>query len=172
MTLSLSGRRYTWLHENNEDQSSISFLHGKPFPSSLPKYLNEFGFTSWFSEQIVMHIFGVSWVVGFLFIAFIYFFSHYLFASNVGHISAMYVPFLIVSISIGTPPELAALSLGFLSSLFGGLTHYGSGPAPILFGTGFVTIGEWWKVGAIVGVINIVIWLVVGGVWWKVLGLW
>ena len=61
----------------------------------------------------------------------------------------MYAPFLIVAIALGTPPELAALVLGFFSSLFGGLTHYGSGPAPILFGTGFVPIGQWWKVGAV-----------------------
>jgi DASS family divalent anion:Na+ symporter len=115
---------------------------------------------------------GFEWLAGFFFIALIYFYSHYLFASNVGHITAMYAPFLIVAIALGTPPELAALVLGFFSSLFGGLTHYGSGPAPILFGTGYVTIGQWWKMGAIVGFINIVIWMVIGGFWWKILGLW
>ncbi len=139
---------------------------------TLPSFLNKFGFSTWFSEWIVVHVAGFEWLAGFFFIALIYFYSHYLFASNVGHITAMYAPFLIVAIALGTPPELAALVLGFFSSLFGGLTHYGSGPAPILFGAGYVPIGQWWKVGAIVGFANIGIWMVAGGIWWKILGLW
>jgi DASS family divalent anion:Na+ symporter len=62
--------------------------------------------------------------------------------------------------------------LAFFSNLFGGLTHYGSGPAPILFGAGYVSVGQWWKVGGYVSAINIAIWAVVGGAWWKVLGYW
>lgn len=139
---------------------------------TLPTFLNKYGFASWFSEWIVGNVSGFEWVAGFVFIALIYFYSHYLFASNVAHITAMYVPFLIFAVAMGAPPHLAALLLGFLSSLFGGLTHYGSGPAPILFGTGYVTIGQWWKVGAIVGFINIFIWMVIGSLWWKILGLW
>jgi DASS family divalent anion:Na+ symporter len=139
---------------------------------TLPTFLNKFGFSTWVGEGIVERVAGFEWLAGFIIIALIYFYSHYLFASNVGHITAMYAPFLIVSIALGTPPELAALVLGFFSSLFGGLTHYGSGPAPILFGAGYVKIGEWWKVGALVGLANIAIYLLAGGLWWKILGLW
>ncbi|HSX38283.1 MAG TPA: DASS family sodium-coupled anion symporter [Chlamydiales bacterium] len=139
---------------------------------TLPSFLNKYGFSSWFSEWIVIRVAGFEWVAGFCFIALIYFYSHYLFASNVGHITAMYAPFLIVAIALGTPPELAALVLGFFSSLFGGLTHYGSGPAPILFGTGYVTVSQWWKIGGVAGAINIFIWMAIGGIWWKILGLW
>lgn len=139
---------------------------------TLPSFLNKYGFSTWFSEWIVGGVSGFEWVIGFSLIALIYFYSHYFFASNVGHITAMYAPFLIVAIALGTPPDLAALVLGFFSSLFGGLTHYGSGPAPILFGTGYVQIGEWWKIGAIVGFVNIIIWMGIGGLWWKILGLW
>jgi DASS family divalent anion:Na+ symporter len=139
---------------------------------TLATFLNKFGMTTWFSQWVVGHVSGLDWAVGFFFVSLVYFYSHYFFASNVAHIGAMYAPLLIVSIALGTPPELAALILAFYSSLFGGLTHYGSGPAPILFGSGYVTIGEWWKMGAIVSVINIVIWAVVGGFWWKALGLW
>jgi divalent anion:Na+ symporter, DASS family len=139
---------------------------------TIPSFLNKFGFSAWFGDWIVMLVSGFEWIAGFIVIALIYFYSHYLFASNVGHITALFAPFLIVAIALGTPPELAALVLGFFSSLFGGLTHYGSGPAPILFGTGYVSIGEWWKVGAIVGLANVIIWMLAGGLWWKILGLW
>jgi DASS family divalent anion:Na+ symporter len=84
----------------------------------------------------------------------------------------MYAPLLIVAIALGTPPELAVLTLAFFSNLFAGLTHYGSGPAPILFGMGYCSVATWWRMGFIISVVNIGIWLIVGGLWWKVLGLW
>lgn len=139
---------------------------------TLSGFLNKFGLTTWFSQWVVGHVSGFEWIIGFFIVAMIYFYAHYFFASNVAHIGAMYAPLLIVAIALGTPPELAALSLAFFSSLFGGLTHYGSGPAPILFGTGYVTVGQWWKMGLISSVINIAIFLLIGGLWWKVLGLW
>jgi DASS family divalent anion:Na+ symporter len=139
---------------------------------TLASFLNEFGMSTWFSHYVVSHVTGLDWTVGFAIVAAIYFYSHYFFASNVAHIGAMYAPLLIVSIALGTPPILAALTLAFFSSMFGGLTHYGSGPAPIYFGAGYVTIGEWWKVGFVIGTLNILIWIFIGGAWWKVIGLW
>jgi len=139
---------------------------------TLATFLNKLGFTTWFSEWVVGQTQGFSWMSGFLIVSLIYFYSHYFFASSVAHICAMYAPFLIVSIALGTPPELAALILAFYSSLFGGLTHYSSGPAPVFFGTGLVSIGQWWKVGALIGSINVAIWMIFGGLWWKILGLW
>jgi len=84
----------------------------------------------------------------------------------------MYAPFLAVALALGTPPLLAALALGFSSNLFASLTHYGTAPAPILFGSGNVSLGAWWKVGAIVSVVNIAIWVGIGAAWWRLLGLW
>jgi di/tricarboxylate transporter len=42
---------------------------------------------------------------------------------------------------------LTGTLMGFLSNLFSSLTHYGSGPAPVLFGSGYVELGTWWKFG-------------------------
>lgn len=136
---------------------------------TLSGFLNKFGLTTWFSQAVVGHVAGYNWIFGFVFVALIYFYTHYFFASNVAHIGAMYAPLLIVSVALGTPPELAALTLAFFSNLFGGLTHYGSGPAPILFGTGYVSVGTWWKVGLIASFVNIAIWMLIGGLWWKIL---
>jgi DASS family divalent anion:Na+ symporter len=133
--------------------------------------LNKLGFMDWFSHLIVQDVSGFHWISGFAIIAGIYFYSHYLFASNVAHITAMYPPFLLVSVGIGTPPVLAALVLGFFSSLFGTLTTYGSGPAPIYFGSGYVKVGEWWKIGFFISIVNILIWVFIGGLWWYWLGL-
>ncbi|MCH9631379.1 MAG: putative malate transporter YflS [Chlamydiia bacterium] len=137
----------------------------------MATYLNKLGLTQWFSEYVVSHLKGLDWKAAFSVLAVVYFFSHYFFASNVAHIGSMFAPFLFLSVALGTPAMYAALTLSFFSSLFGGLTHYGCGPAPILFGAGYVKVGAWWKFGFIFGVMNIIIWMFLGGAWWKLLGL-
>lgn len=139
---------------------------------TLASFLNKFGLTEWFSQWVVQYVHGFSWPIGFLLLCVIYFYSHYFFASSLAQVGAMYAPFLIASIAIGTPALLAALFLGFLSNLFGCLTQYGSGPAPILYGSGYVPLGTWWRLGFIVSLTNIVIWIGVGAIWWKFLGIW
>ena len=139
---------------------------------SMAGYLNTFGVISYFSEFAVSGVKGLDWRIAFLILSLIYFYSHYAFASNTAHIGAMYGAMLSVSIMLGTPSMLAALLLAYFSNLFGGLTHYSTSPAPVLFGAGYVGIKEWWRVGFIVSVVNIVIWTGVGGLWWKFLGYW
>ena len=134
--------------------------------------LGRLGIPRWFGDVVTSAIGDVGWVPGFLLLSLAYFYSHYLFASNTAHVAAMYAPFLVIALALGTPPFLAAIVLGFFSNLFASLTHYASACAPIFFGAGYVPINTWWKVGGIVSVMNIVIWLAVGGIWWKVLGLW
>lgn len=38
--------------------------------------------------------------------------------------------------------------------------------------TSYVEMGAWWKTGFIISLVNIVIWMGLGGLWWKVIGLW
>ena len=133
--------------------------------------LNKFGLMTWFSDYVGGYVGGMNWVTGFGLIAILYYYSHYMFASNIAHITTMYAPFLLLSIAIGAPPMMAALLLGFFSSLFGSLTTYGCGPAPIFFGAGYVSTADWWRVGFIVSVVNIIVWLGLGTLWWRLLGL-
>ena len=84
----------------------------------------------------------------------------------------MYAAFLAVAVAVGTPPLLAALSLAGLSNLMIPLTHYGGGAAPILYGADFVSQGKWWQLGFIITTVNVIIWLGIGAIWWKVIGLW
>ena len=138
----------------------------------MATYLNELGLIPWFGATIGSSVQGIGWIPAFLVLSLVYFYSHYFFASNTAHVSSMYAPFLVVAIGAGTPPMLAALVLAFFSNLFSSMTHYGTGPAPVLFGSGYVEMGSWWRLGGLVSVINIVIWLGIGGAWWKIIGLW
>lgn len=134
--------------------------------------LGQAGIPRWFAGTVTGGLGSVNWVPGFIGLSLAYFYSHYVFASNTAHISAMYAAFLAIAIALGTPPVLAALSLAFFSNLYASLTHYAAAAAPIFFSAGYVSISDWWKVGLLVSFVNIPIWLIAGGLWWKVLGLW
>jgi len=138
----------------------------------MATYLNELGLIPWFGETMGAAVGDISWRAAFLILSLVYFYSHYFFASNTAHVSSMYGAFLAVAIAVGTPPMLAALVLAFFSNLFSSMTHYGTGPAPVLFGSGYVEMGMWWKLGGLISVINIIIWMGLGGLWWKVIGVW
>lgn len=138
----------------------------------MASFLNTLGFIPWFSERVGGAVGGIAWLPAFLILSLVYFYSHYFFASNTAHVSSMYAAFLVVAIVVGTPAVLAALVLAFFSNLFSSMTHYGTGPAPVFFGSGYVEMGAWWKTGFIISLVNIVIWMGLGGLWWKVIGLW
>ena len=138
----------------------------------MASQLNELGLIPWFSEKMGGAVSGTSWLVAFLILSIVYYYSHYVFASNTAHVSAMYTAFLGVMIVVGTPPMLAALVLAFFSNLYSGLTHYGNGPAAVLYGSGYVDQGKWWSIGFVISLIHIVVWLGIGSMWWKLLGLW
>jgi DASS family divalent anion:Na+ symporter len=138
----------------------------------MASFLGKLGLIGWFSDWVQGGVTGVAWVKAFLILSLVYFYSHYFFASNTAHISSMYAPFLAVAIAVGTPAMLAALVLAFFSNLWSSTTHYATGPAPVFYGSDYVDMGTWWKVGFVISLVNIVIWLGAGGLWWKVLGLW
>lgn len=132
--------------------------------------LNELGFIGWFSDLIKVKIGGLSWQVAFPVIILVYFFSHYIFASATAHVAAMYAALLGVGVSLGIPPMLLAMMLGFMGSIYGVLTHYGHGPAPVFFGSGYVDLKAWWVRGLEIGIVLLIIYMVVGGLWMKILG--
>jgi DASS family divalent anion:Na+ symporter len=102
----------------------------------------------------------------------VYLYAHYAFASLVAHVTAMFPAFLAAAIGLGAPPLVAVLSFGVFSSLNAATTHYGTGPAPIIFGAGYLTQAAWWRIGFVVSLLHLAIWLPIGFGWWRLLGLW
>lgn len=134
--------------------------------------LSQYGFIGWISEVIANGLGGMNWVVALILLVIIYFFSHYLFASATAHISAMYVAFLGAAIALGAPPLMAALVLAYTSNIFTSLTQYAGGASPTQFGMKYITVGEWWRTAAIAGMVSLTIWIVIGGMWMKLIGFW
>jgi DASS family divalent anion:Na+ symporter len=125
-----------------------------------------------FAESAVAVAGSLPWWGTLGLLLFVYFFAHYAFASITAHVSAMYMPFLAVSLAAGTPVWLAVLALACFSNLSASLTHYGTTPGPIYFGAGYVSQGAWWRLGFLAALVNIAVFVVVGFSWWKLLGWW
>ncbi len=137
----------------------------------MATFLSQFGFIDWVSEVIGSVVQNLWWQVAFACLSLVYFYSNYFFASKAARASAMYPAFLSVAVSLGTPPMYAALVLAFLINLSGCLTHYGTAVAPIYFGAGYVDAATWCRLGFNLSLAYLIIWTVIGGWWWKLLGL-
>lgn len=138
----------------------------------MAEALGQTGLTKRFAEAAAGLTTGWKWWLALAALLLIYFYAHYVFASITAHVTAMFVPFLIVILAAGAPPYLAVLSLAYFSNLCASLTHYGTTPAPIYFGAGYTTQRTWWWLGLIASITTIIIWSTIGAGWWKLLQLW
>jgi DASS family divalent anion:Na+ symporter len=138
----------------------------------LARILTESGITTWFAEATGGMLGGLPWAPMLGILVLVYFYAHYAFASITAHATAMFIPFLTVAVAAGAPPLLTALLLLYFSNLCASLTHYGTTPAPIFFGSRYVSQARWWKIGFVVSVSHVVVWSVFGMTWWKILGWW
>ena len=140
----------------------------------MATFLNKLGLVAWFSSVVEGNIaqLGFDWPISVLILVAIYFYAHYFFASTTAHITAMFAAFYAAGLALGAPPLYLGLLLAGASSLMMSLTHYATGTSPIIFGSGYVSMENWWQMGFIMSVVNLAVWGIVGGLWWKVLGFW
>lgn len=138
----------------------------------MAEALGETGIPKRFAEASGKLTVGWVWWLALAVLLLIYFYAHYGFASITAHVTAMYTPFLLVVLAAGAPISVAVLSLAFFSNLSASLTHYGTTPAPIYFGADYVKQRKWWWLGFLVSIPNMLIWLLAGAAWWKILGWW
>ena len=138
----------------------------------MATFLGKLGVIGWFSKSMETGIsgLGIGWVASTALLVLVYFYAHYFFASTTAHVTAMFAAFFAAGVALGAPPLLLGLLLSFSSSLNMSLTHYATGTAPIVFGSGYTTLNEWWIAGLVMSIVNIVIMVVVGAVWWQMLG--
>ncbi|KAG8057079.1 hypothetical protein GUJ93_ZPchr0002g25949 [Zizania palustris] len=135
--------------------------------------LTNLGIVSWMSSCVakLLESFSLSWPTAFCVLQASYFLIHYLFASQTGHVGALYSAFLAMHVAAGVPRVMSALALAFNTNLFGALTHYSSGQAAVYFGAGYLELPDVFTMGFVTALINVLIWAVVGTFWWKLLGL-
>ena len=122
--------------------------------------LSQTGFVKWFADTIASHMGGFSPTAAAIVLVLVFFFTHYMFASVTAHVTAMLPVMLAVGSTIpGMPMESFALMLALTLGIMGVLTPYGTGPSPVYFGSGYLPPADYWRLGAIFGVIFIAVFL-------------
>ncbi len=138
----------------------------------MASYLNKLGLISYLSDGIQESVSGVHPMISYILLLLSYCYLHYLFASNTAYVSSMFAAFATVGIAVGIPPLFMALSLAFATNVSACMTHYSTASAPLFFGSGYVDLQSWWKIGAIISVFHLIVWFGIGPLWWKVIGVW
>jgi L-tartrate/succinate antiporter len=130
---------------------------------ALADGLNKTGFVKWFADTIATHMSGFSPTIAAIVLVLIFFFTHYMFASVTAHTTAMLPVMLAVGSTIpNMEMEQFALMLVLTLGIMGILTPYGTGPSPVYYGSGYLPAADYWRLGAIFGVIYIVVFLLMG----------
>ena len=139
----------------------------------MSSQLNALGFIPWIASTVNAQLAALSlgWGQAFLLLHAIFFAVHYLYASQTAQVASLTTAVLGMMLAAGAPPVLCALSMAFHPNLFGGLSHYASGQAASYFGSGYCDVADGMRVGGIMGVFNFLVYAVVGGLWWKAIGL-
>ncbi len=138
----------------------------------MATFLNKLGLIAWFSQVLESGIgqLGWGWLGSCTLLLLAYTYAHYMFASTTAHITAMFGAFYAAGLALGAPPMLFALMMAASSSIMMTLTHYATGTSPVIFGSKYVTMSEWWKAGFVMSVVELLVFVVVGAAWWKMLG--
>ncbi|KAA6405956.1 anion permease [Candidatus Tokpelaia sp.] len=132
--------------------------------------LTRSGFIDWFSGAMSAHLAGLSASATIIILVLVFYFAHYLFASLSAHTATMLPVILAIGKGMpGVPMGQLSLLLLFSIGLMGCLTPYATGPGIVIYGSGYIKSRDFWRLGAIFGVIFISILLLVG---WPILALW
>jgi L-tartrate/succinate antiporter len=133
---------------------------------ALADGLTRVGFVTWFAQTVATKLEGIFPQAAVAMLLLINFFGHYLFASVTAHVTAM-IPVLLAVASTVPGIHMHSLALGLCLQLgiMGILTPYATGPSPVYYGSGYLPAADYWRLGAIFGVIFFAAFLAIGVPW-------
>jgi L-tartrate/succinate antiporter len=137
---------------------------------ALADGLNRVGFVKWFADSMASQMTGFTPFMAMLALVVVFFVTHYLFASITAHVTAMLPVMLAIGATIPgmNMPEFALL-LCLTLGIMGILTPYATGPSPVYYGSGYLPARDYWRLGAVFGVLFIALFLVVTVPWLSLL---
>jgi DASS family divalent anion:Na+ symporter len=90
---------------------------------------------------------------------------HYLFVSQTAHLLALFGVFLQVGVKLGVNPSVLAFQLLFATNYFSVITPQGSSANLLFAGSGYLSQGDLYRLGAITTAASAVIYFVIGTAW-------
>jgi DASS family divalent anion:Na+ symporter len=127
--------------------------------------LNELGFMGYLGQRLAGGLGGIPWFGAYLILVVAYVLLHYLFVSQTAQVLALFAVFLDVGVKLGVPAAPLAYLLLFASNFFSAITPQGSSANLLFAGSGFLTQGDLYKLGALTTFFNLLVYLAIGTPW-------
>ena len=132
---------------------------------TLSGQLNALGFMGYLGERLAGALGGLSAPAAGLVLVVAYVLLHYLFVSQTAHLLALFGVFLDVGAKLGVPLAPFAFLLLFATNFFSANTPQGSSANLLFAGSGYLSQGELYRLGAMTTAFNLAVYLVVGTPW-------
>ena len=133
---------------------------------ALADGLSRVGFVKWFADSIATQLHGVSPAAAIVALLLVNFLGHYLFASITAHVTAMIPVLLAVGSTIpGINMTMLALMLCLQLGIMGIITPFATGPSPVYYGSGYLPAADYWRLGALFGLIFLAAFFAIGMPW-------
>ncbi len=117
--------------------------------------LKTVGVLEWIGKSTEVYLAHLSPTMLIISILSMFFLLHYFFASTTAHTTALMPIFLAIAVKLISPEQMIPFSILLAGSLglMGIITPYATGPSPMWYGSGYISQGRWWALGAIFGAI-------------------
>lgn len=132
---------------------------------TLSGQLNEMGFMGFLGERLAGAMGGLAPAAAGLLLVVAYVLLHYLFVSQTAHLLALFGVFLDVGVKLGVPAVPLAFLLLFATNFFSAITPQGSSANLLFAGSGFLSQGDLYRLGAITTAFNLAVYLLIGVPW-------
>src|SRR4051812_2133614 len=132
---------------------------------TLSGQLNELGFMGFIGQKLALALGGMPPFAAGVVLVVAYVALHYLFVSQTAHLLAVFGVFLDVGVRLGVAPAVLAFEMLFATNYFSAITPQGSSANLLFAGSGYMTQGEMYRMGAICTGVSLLVYLVVGVPW-------
>jgi len=130
---------------------------------ALADGLNRVGFVAWVARGLAARLAGIPPLAAMALLVVFFFLVHYMFASLTAHAVAVLPVVLATGMAVpGLPVKVFAALLLYALGLMGVLSPYATGPAPVYYGSGYVSRRDFWVLGLVFGTIYLAVLLGVG----------
>ena len=132
---------------------------------TLSSQLNDLGFMEYVGGRLAGALGGLAMPTAGLILVAAYILLHYLFVSQTAHLLALFGVFLDVGVKLGVNPMLLTFQLLFATNYFSVITPQGSSANLLFAGSGYLTQGDLYRLGAITTGMSALIYFTVGTAW-------
>ncbi len=136
--------------------------------------LTKLGFFDWFAGliKLLLPAAGTGEYTVLALVAVLAILPHYFFVSYTGYVVA-FSPLIFSFVAATDAPRYPAFFLlAYLMIISCTLTHYGNALGPLLMEKGFNDKRTWWATGTLITVMHAALYLTLGIIYWKLIGLW